>query len=101
MSDFQTERTKSDSTSNQKIDRNDFRIRKDLTSKIDQSYINTRNEEELINFIESVMEEDNIPGLSVSVVKGENIVWNKSFGMANIEENIFVSNNTMFMLASV
>ena len=87
--------------SNQKIDRNDVRIRKDLTSKIDQSYINTRNEEELINFIESVMEEDNIPGLSVSVVRGENIIWNQSFGMANIEENISVSNNTMFMLASV
>ena len=57
--------------------------------------------EKKTNFIESIMESDNIPGLSVAVVKGEHIVWDKSFGMANIEQNIPVSDTTMFMLASV
>ena len=74
-----------------------YAIKKNILSYQKQD----RNEQELIEFIESVMDSDNIPGLSVAVVKGDNIVWNKSFGMANIEQNISVSDSTMFMLASV
>ena len=83
------------------IDRDELRTRHDLRVSSDFLYNQSRNEEELIDFIESVMESDHIPGLSVAVVKGEHIVWNKSFGIANIEQNIPVSDTTMFMLASV
>ena len=81
--------------------RESLRIRQDLHVSNNFLYNQSRNEQELINFIESIMESDNIPGLSVAVVKGEHIVWDKSFGMANIEQNIPVSDTTMFMLASV
>ena len=79
---------------------NSFRVRYNSPYDIHKSY-NHRNEEELIDFIESIMENNHVPGLSVAVIKDKNIVWNKSFGMANIEENISVSDSTMFMLASV
>ena len=61
---------------------------------------NFRNEEELLNFIESTMETYLIPGLSISIVKGGNIVWNEHFGRPNINENILVDKNTKFILSS-
>ena len=61
---------------------------------------NFRNEEELLNFIQSTMEANFIPGLSISIAKGGNIVWNKHFGYANINENILVDENTKFILSS-
>ena len=82
------------------LDRKKYRIRQDLEN-FETSSNQFRNEEELINFIESVMQSGNVPGLSVAVIKDEYIVWNKSFGMANIENDISVSDSTMFMLASV
>jgi len=59
-----------------------------------------RNEEELLNFIESTMETNFIPGLSISIAKGGSIVWNEHFGYANINENILVDENTKFILSS-
>ena len=59
-----------------------------------------RNESQLLDFIESKMEAHLIPGLQISIVKGGNIVWNKHFGYANIDENILVDENTMFILSS-
>tara|TARA_Y100001970_G_scaffold144444_1_gene177388 strand:- start:2432 stop:3922 length:1491 start_codon:yes stop_codon:yes gene_type:complete len=87
--------------SNDDFIREKIRIRQDFDVSNTSSNLQYRNEEELIDFIEGVVELNNIPGLSVSVVEGENIVWNKAFGMANIEEDIIVSDSTMFMLASV
>ena len=60
-----------------------------------------RNESQLLDFIESKMETYNIPGISISIVKGGNIVWNKHFGYANIDENILVDESIMFILSSV
>ena len=79
------------------------RIRYDLTSRqesISQTN-NQRDEEELLQFIETIMQTHLIPGLSISIVKGEHIVWEKYFGYANIDENIFVDENTMFILSSI
>ena len=61
---------------------------------------NFRNEEELLNFIQSTMDTNFIPGLSISIAKGGSIVWNKHFGYANINENILVDENTKFILSS-
>jgi len=60
-----------------------------------------RDEEELIEFIESTMNTHLIPGLSISIVKNDNIVWENSFGYANINDSIMVDENTMFILSSV
>ena len=40
-------------------------------------------------------------GLSISIVKGQNIVWEKYLGYSNVNQNILVNENTIFMLASV
>ena len=79
------------------------RIRYDFTN-YDSSTLevnNFRDEDELIEFIESIYESNLIPGLSISVVKNNNIVWGKQFGYANIDANIPVDENTMFILSSI
>ena len=79
------------------------RIRQDITSR-EQLVLeinNYRDEEELLQFIESTMETHLIPGLSVSIVKDDNIVWEKQLGYANIDGDIFVDENTMFILSSI
>ena len=78
------------------------RIRYDFNSR--ENYIeinNYRDEEELLQFIESTMENHLIPGISISIVKDQNIVWEKHFGYSNINQNILVDENTLFMLASI
>ena len=78
------------------------RIRYDFNSR--ENYIeinNYRDEEELLQFIESTMENHLIPGISISIVKDQNIVWEKYFGYSNINQNILVDENTLFMLASI
>ena len=79
------------------------RIRQDLISRQNQNVTinNYRNEEELIQFIQSIIETHLIPGLSISIVKDDNIVWEKYFGYANIDENITVNEDTIFILSSV
>ena len=62
----------------------------------DRQYLNVirnnyRNEEDLIQFIESIVHTRQIPGLSISIVKNENIVWEKQFGFANINDGIEVN----------
>ena len=80
-----------------------YRIKQDFVSRQNENIIinNYRNEEELIQFIESTIETHLIPGLSISVVKNDNIVWEKYFGYADIDENIIVDEDTMFILSSV
>ena len=78
------------------------RMRYDFNSR--ENYINIdnyRDEDELLQFIESTMETHSIPGLSVSVVKNNNIVWEKQLGYANIVNDILVDENTMFILSSI
>jgi len=68
------------------------RIRQDSILH-DESVLETNNyrdEEELIQFIEDTMQTHLIPGLSISIVKDGNIVWEEHFGYANIDENIIV-----------
>ena len=79
------------------------RIRHDFTSREKSiSQINNyRDEDELIQFIESTMQTHLIPGLSASIVKDGDIVLEKHFGQANIDENIIVDENTMFILSSI
>ncbi len=80
-----------------------IRIKKSLEER--QGYNNQtnnyRDEEELINFIESTMATHLIPGLSISIVKDDNIVWEEQFGYANIVNDILVDENTVFILSSI
>ena len=78
------------------------RIRQDINKQ--ESPIvnhNYRNEEELIEFIELTMQTYLIPGVSISIVKDENIVWERYFGYADIDDQIAVGEDTMFILSSI
>ena len=65
----------------------------------ENSYL--KSEEDLIEFIENIMNTNQIPGISASIVKNNSIVWDHYFGHANLDEEILVMENTMFSLASV
>jgi len=78
------------------------RVRHDFNSRYNYIDINNyRNEDELLQFIESTMETHLIPGISISIVKNDNIVWEKQLGYANIIDDILVDENTMFILSSI
>ncbi len=47
------------------------------------------------------METHLIPGVSISIVKDNNIVWEEQLGYANIINDVLVDENTMFILSSI
>ena len=78
------------------------RMRYDFNSRGNYIDINShRDEDELLQFIESTMETHLIPGLSISIVKDNNIVWEEQLGYANIMNNVLVDEDTMFILSSI
>ena len=52
-------------------------------------------------YILDEMDYENLPGMSTLIVKGGEIVWVESYGMADIENDVPVSDNTAFLMASV
>lgn len=52
-------------------------------------------------FLESKMEELNIPGLSVAIINDGKVVHQKVLGYANLKENIAVTEKTIFEGASI
>lgn len=42
-----------------------------------------------------------VAGISACIIKNNKVAWQGSFGMANVEEKVPVTSNTLFMLASV
>ncbi|HUU78437.1 MAG TPA: serine hydrolase [candidate division Zixibacteria bacterium] len=67
---------------------------------VNQYYINN-NTRRLDQAILSIMDEYMVPGLAVSAITDSEIVWMNSYGYSNIEENIVVTENTLFMLGSI
>ena len=53
------------------------------------------------DFILEQMEVFHAPGLSACIIKGDSVVWNSNYGIANIEEGIPVGNETLFGVLSV
>lgn len=56
---------------------------------------------ELDSFIVEIMDTYHLPGLSACVFKDSAIIWMGAYGYANIEENIEVSDSTLFHLGSI
>ena len=52
-------------------------------------------------YIQSEMTAERFPGVSTVIVKDGKIVWMKSYGMADIQNNIPVRDTTVFLLASI
>ncbi len=57
--------------------------------------------EQLDRLLPSVMRSRKIPGLSAVVVRGGAVVWAKTYGFADVANQVPVTTDTLFMLASV
>jgi CubicO group peptidase (beta-lactamase class C family) len=57
--------------------------------------------QQIDSLLDSVLIKHNLVGLSVAFVKDNKIIYNKGFGLANIEKNIEVTDSTRFRIASV
>ena len=55
----------------------------------------------LDSLIRVTMSEHKIPGLASCIVKDGQIIWNKSYGYANIEQNKNVTDSTSFLFCSM
>jgi CubicO group peptidase (beta-lactamase class C family) len=51
--------------------------------------------------IGAYMSTQHIPGLAACIIKGNRVAWQGYYGYANLERNLPVTANTMFMLASI
>ena len=56
---------------------------------------------ELISFIQKKMAETRIPGLAISVLKDGEVIFMKGFGFRSLEENLPVTEKTLFYVGSV
>jgi CubicO group peptidase (beta-lactamase class C family) len=52
-------------------------------------------------WIESQIEYNNLPGLSVGIVYDQDLIWQKGFSYANVEKKIPMTPQTIFRIASV
>jgi len=59
------------------------------------------NNEEKIDKIFADYNKQNLPGAAVMVINNRNIIFQKGYGLANVEKNIPVSGSSNFRLASV
>ncbi|MBO0320736.1 beta-lactamase family protein [Muricauda sp. CAU 1633] len=51
--------------------------------------------------IASFMEAQNVPGVQVAITKNEKLVYQKSFGWSDVENEIPVNNGSLFRIASI
>jgi len=59
------------------------------------------DDSELVAFIEQTMAATHIPGLAAGIVKDGSLIWSRGFGWAHIDQQRPVTEDTIFMLASV
>ena len=55
----------------------------------------------LDSVLNKIYSNDSIVGFSVTAVKGDSFVYNNSFGLRNVKQNLPVNNNTRFRIASI
>ena len=52
-------------------------------------------------FIENYIINNHVPGFAASVIKGDEIIWSKAYGYADIENNIPMTINSLMNIASI
>lgn len=57
--------------------------------------------ESLDRKVESILSQYNVPGLQLAIVNKGRLVYQKSYGYADREQNIKVTNNSLFRIASI
>jgi len=61
----------------------------------------TRNPDQLSEFIDTKLQQAGIPGTAVSIIRNNKIDYSRGFGYADIEKSIEASPYTLFMIASI
>ena len=56
---------------------------------------------ELDEFILEKMKEENVPGVSACIVKGDKLVWSKGFGWADVEKKIPMTAESIQNIGSI
>lgn len=64
------------------------------------SMFSPTSQDYLDNMVKSEMDDGHIPGVSVLMIKDNNVLLNKGYGYANIENKHKVTPNTRFEIAS-
>ena len=67
-------------------------------TNLNNSYLEGDSFDRLILFI---MDHCYFPSLSVSIIKNDSIAWTKGYGYANIENEIFATNHTIYAVGSI
>jgi D-alanyl-D-alanine carboxypeptidase len=65
------------------------------------SSISAQTADKIDEFVKSEMQKQHIPGVSIAVVKNGKIIKLKSYGLANVEINAPVTNETVFKIGSI
>lgn len=64
-------------------------------------FAQNRDQSELEINILRILKDQNIPGAGVALVSKDSIIWMGTFGQADVQNNIPVTNNTLFTIGSV
>ncbi|MBI5020230.1 MAG: serine hydrolase [Ignavibacteriales bacterium] len=70
-----------------------------VTALNSPAYLNLSSD--LDSFIVATMNTYHIPGVSASIIRDGKIIWTGAYGYANIENNIKVTDSTLFLVASL
>jgi len=60
-----------------------------------------RFDSDLDAYIESKMAEAHLPGLSACAIHGEQVIWSKAYGLAQIDPPVPVTTDTLFAICSI
>jgi CubicO group peptidase (beta-lactamase class C family) len=71
-----------------------------LTYPGKEIYAQSRQFEDLDAYIEKAMTEWQVPGLAIAIVKDDKVIYNKGFGVRDINKKSKVDTNTLFAIAS-
>ena len=52
-------------------------------------------------WLEAQLQYDNVPGLSVGVVKDQELIWSKAYGFSNVEEEVQATPQTIYSICSI
>ena len=59
------------------------------------------NADEIDDFLLKKMQDKKIPGLQIAIIKNNKIIKTANYGIANIQDNILVTDNTVFTINSM
>lgn len=65
------------------------------------SSISAQQADKVDDFIKAEMQKQNVPGVAVAVIKDGKVIKSKGYGLANVETNTAVTNETVFKIGSI